>query len=99
MDCNCVRPRKVEQKCAKIVAQVPAIAPKKARSKPAVVTSLVDLYAQMHRNSSASGQQPVLTITPSLKTAPANGQILDSWAQNACSCTISPLPPPQTPLQ
>ena len=99
MDCNCARPRKVEQKRAKIAARIPAIAPEKARSKPAAVTSLVDLYAQMHHDSGASGQQPVLTVTPSSKTAPANGWILDSRAQNACSCTISPLPPPQTPSQ
>ena len=49
----------------------------------------------MHHDSGASGQQPTSTITPSLKTAPANGQILDSQAQNVLhnhSTTPSPDP-------
>ena len=49
----------------------------------------------MHRNSGASGQQPVSTVTPSSKTAPTNGQILDSQVQNALhdhSTTPSPDP-------
>jgi hypothetical protein len=72
-----------ERKRAKIAARVP-IAPANARPAPASVTSLADLYAQMHRDSGASGasgQRRTSSVVPSTKTVPRNGRILDSKAQ------------------
>ena len=69
---------KVEQKCAKIAARVPA-------ATPTSVTSLADLYAQMRRDSlsGASGQQPTSSVVPSTNTVPGNNQILSRMAQNS----------------
>jgi hypothetical protein len=86
---------KVEQKRAKIAARVPAIAPANARPALTSVTSLADLYAQLRRDSGASGQQPTSSIVPSTNTVPGNGRILDTKAQKApCvhSTTSSPDP-------
>ena len=79
---------KVEQKRAKIAARVPsAMAPAgNARPAPGAVTSLADLYAQMHRDSGASGQSPASTVVPSPKPISGNGRILDSPTQN----TVTP---------
>ena len=74
---------KVEQKRARIAARVPAIALGNARHPSAPVTSLVDLYAQMRRDSGASGQQPTSSIIPSTNAVPRSGRILDSRSQNA----------------
>ncbi len=75
---------KVAKKRAKIAARVPAMAPGNARPASTAVTSLADLYAQMHRDSGASGQQPASSAAvPSTKTVPRNGRILDSRARNA----------------
>ena len=88
----------MEQKRAKIAARVPAIAPRNTRPASASFTSLADLYAQMHRDSGASGatgQQPTSSVVPSTNTVPGNGRILDSKAQNAPpghSTTSSPDP-------
>jgi hypothetical protein len=73
---------KVEQKRARIAARVPATAPH-ARPASAPVTSLADLYAQMRRDSGASGQQPTSSVIPSTNAIPGNGRILDSRSQNA----------------
>ncbi|KAF8490953.1 hypothetical protein F5888DRAFT_1081978 [Russula emetica] len=73
---------KVAQKRAKIAARVPAIA---GNARP-VSTSLADLYAQMRRDSGASGasgQQPTSSVIPSTNTVPGDGRILNSKTQNA----------------
>ena len=74
---------KVEQKRARIAARVPATTPGNARPASAPVTSLADLYAQMRRDSGASGQQRTSSVVPSTSTVSAgNGPILDSTSQN-----------------
>ena len=76
---------RVEQKRAKIAARVPsAMAPGNANVTPAPVTSLADLYAQMRRDSDASSQRDVTSVsTPSPTTAaPRNGRILHPLLQN-----------------
>lgn len=74
---------RVEQKRAKIAARVPsAMAPGNPRPAPATVTTLADLLAQMHRDSSASSPQPASSVAPSPKTVPGNGRVLDSRTQN-----------------
>jgi hypothetical protein len=86
---------KVEQKRARIAARVPATAPANARPASTPVTSLVDLYAQLRRDSGASGQQPTSSVVPSTNTVPGNGRILDGKAQKAPpvhSTTSSPDP-------
>ena len=74
---------KVEQKRARIAARVPAIIAPNARPTSTPVTSLADLYAQMRRDSGASGQQPTSSVVPSTNAIPGNGRLLDSRAQNA----------------
>src|SRR6267154_1386599 len=90
---------KVEQKRAKIAARVPAIAPGHTRSASASFTPLADLYAQMRRDSGASGasgQQPTSSIVPSTNAVAKSGRILDGKAHNAQrgghSTTSSPDP-------
>ena len=92
---------KVEQKRAKIAARVPATAPGNARPASTSFTSLADLYAQMRRDSGASGasgQQPTSSVVPSVNTVPVpeNGRIPDSKALNVPrrghSTTSSPDP-------
>lgn len=89
---------KVEQKRAKIAARVPAIAPTNARPASASFTSLADLYAQMRRDSGASGasvQQPTSSVVPTTNIVPENGRIPDGKVQNAPrghSTTSSPDP-------
>jgi hypothetical protein len=74
---------KVEQKRARIAARVPAIIAPNARPTSTPVTSLADLYAQMRRDSGASGQQLTSSVVPSTNAIPGNGRLLDSRAQNA----------------
>jgi hypothetical protein len=87
---------RVEQKRAKIAARVPsAMASGNPRPASGTVTTLADLYAQMHRDSSASTPQPASSVVPSPKAVPGNGRVPDSRKQNAprdCSPASSPDP-------
>ena len=86
---------KVEQKRAKLAARVPsAMAPGNAKPPPATFTSLADLYAQMHRDSGASGQQPASSFVPSPKPVPGNGRVLDNRTHNALRGHTSSSPDP-----
>lgn len=86
---------KVEQKRAKLAARVPsAMAPGNAKPPPATFTSLADLYAQMHRDSGASGQQPASSVVPSPKPVPGNGRVLDSRTHNVPRRHTSSSPDP-----
>ena len=76
----------VEKKRAKIAARVPAIPHSNARPASTSFTSLADLYAQMRRDSGASGasaQQPTSSVGPTTNTVSENGRIPDSKVQNA----------------
>lgn len=84
---------KVERKRAKIAARVP-IAPPNARPASASVTALADLYAQMHRDSGASGQRRTSSVVPSAKTVPRNGRIPDAKAQSAARARSTSSPDP-----
>jgi hypothetical protein len=66
---------KVEQKRAKIAARVPsAMTPGNLRANAtptsATITSLVDLYARLRRDSSADRQQDAVHVLPSPKITP-----------------------------
>ena len=75
---------KVDQKRAKIAARVPSAISHtgNARPAPATVTSLADLYAQMRRDSGASGQPPASSVVSSPKPISENGRVPDSQTQN-----------------
>lgn len=61
---------KVEQKRAKIAARVPsAMAPGNHKPTLKKVTSLADLYARLHRDSGASGQEDASNVPLSPKAA------------------------------
>ena len=76
---------KVEQKRAKIAARVPSAMSSGNRGPPLKkVTSLADLYAQLHRDSSGtSGQEDSSNVSFTPKTGPGNGKIVSHPPQGS----------------
>ena len=77
---------KVEKKRAKIAARVPsAMAAGNATPTSTPITSLADLYTQLRRDSSISGQKNVLDVLPTPKITPkavsGNGRHQDHQLQ------------------